>query len=335
MNTTYKLLWIDDSEDFYESTQELMEDVVKENNMLPEIKYYVHYKEFKVEELDRFDKTIFNQYDQIIIDYALSTITGDQIIRELRSRGIYTDVVFYSSEFDTMRNEMKKTELLDGVFFADRNDLTVTVGHVIKKNLRREYDIANIRGLIMDSSSEFDYICRITAVSLFDLLSETKKTEVEEKVRSFVAEAQQKSTKNFNDLREKQGKAYVKKAIEHVEYVMNNKDRYQIMAMILREFDFEHNVSEGFADQYDIDVIKPRNKLAHSKLYYGECKRKLHITKDRQVKCKEECEKCTVEYSIEFCEELRKRLFEYYQLFQGIDFDVSAYLEKEKQLQGV
>ena len=39
---------------------------------------------------------------------------------------------------------------------------------------------------------------------------------------------------------------------------------------------------EDFAEQYDADVIKPRNKLAHSKLFYGECMRKLHITKKRQ-----------------------------------------------------
>ena len=75
MNTTYKILWIDDSEDFYESTEELIMDVVNDNNMLPKIQYYVHYDEFKQEELDKFDAVVFNQYDQIVIDYALSGIT--------------------------------------------------------------------------------------------------------------------------------------------------------------------------------------------------------------------------------------------------------------------
>ena len=61
MNTTYKILWIDDSEDFYESTEELIMDVVNGNNMLPKIQYYVHYEEFKQEELDKFDAVVFNQ----------------------------------------------------------------------------------------------------------------------------------------------------------------------------------------------------------------------------------------------------------------------------------
>lgn len=336
MNTTYKILWIDDSEDFYESTEELIMDVVNDNNMLPKIQYYVHYEEFKQEELDKFDAVVFNQYDQIVIDYALSGITGDQIIRDLRARNIYTDVVFYSSEYDTMRQEMKKTDQLDGVFFADRNDLTVIVDRVIKKNLRREYDIANIRGLIMDNSSEFDYICRITSVALFDLLDDDKKREIEENARSFVGEAKRQSEDNFSELEKKHGKTYVRKAIESVEYVMSNKDRYQLMAMILHEFDFAQDVPKNLAEQYDADVIKPRNKLAHSKLFYGECMKKLHIAKKRQkLKCNEDCEHCTSAYSVESCEVLRKRLFEYYLLFQEIDRTVSLHLDNIKPLQGV
>ena len=31
MNTTYKMLWIDDSEGFYESTEELLVDTVRAN----------------------------------------------------------------------------------------------------------------------------------------------------------------------------------------------------------------------------------------------------------------------------------------------------------------
>lgn len=336
MNTTYKLLWIDDSDIFYETTEELIMDVVKDNNMLPEIQYYVLYHDFEQKELEKFDAAIFNQYDLLLIDYALSSTTGDKIIRELRARNIYTDVVFYSSELQTMRTEMKETDQLDGVFFADRDELTGVVDRVIKKNLRREYDIANIRGLIMDNSSEFDYICRITAVTLFDLLSDEKKIEIEEKAHEFVEEAKRQSSKNFDDLQKKNGKTYVKKAIENVEYVMSNKDRYRLMAMILREFDFAKTIPEDLADQYDTAVIKPRNKLAHSKLFYGECKKKLHIAKNRQeLKCSQDCDRCTSEYSIESCEVLRRKMFEYYQIFQEIDRTVSAHVDEVKQPVGV
>lgn len=278
-----------------------------------------------------FDAAIFNQYDLLIIDYALSGITGDEIIRKLRFKNIYTDVVFYSSEFQTMRAEMQHTDHLDGVFFADRDDLTGVVDRVIKKNLHREYDIANIRGLIMDNSSEFDYICRITSIALYELLTPKKQNEIEEAARKFVTEANLRSSKNFKELEGKQGRAYVKKAIESVEYIMNNKDRYQLMTMILREFDFASEIEENFADQYDEAVIKPRNKLAHSKLFYGEYRKKLHIAKTRQeLKCDSNCDCCNSEYSIEFCESLRRKLFCYYKLFQKIDELTSEHISSHK-----
>ena len=114
MNTTYKMLWIDDSEDFIETAQELIEDSIKQNNMVPHLTIYSQFKDYKEKELDNFDVEIFNLYDQIVIDYALSGTTGDVIIRDLRSRNIYTDIVFYSSNYETMKQETgrKKNEYI-------------------------------------------------------------------------------------------------------------------------------------------------------------------------------------------------------------------------------
>ena len=194
MNTIYKILWIDDSEDFIETTQELIEDSVEQNNMEPHLTIYSQFNDYKEKELDNFDIEIFNLYDQIIVDYALSGTTGDKIIRDLRSRNIYTDIVFYSSKFGIMKQEMKNSgEHLDGVFFSSREDLTSAVDKIIKKNLKREYNIANIRGLIMDSTSEFDYICRTTTLALFNKLSCDKKMIIINKAKEFIGKAKSNS----------------------------------------------------------------------------------------------------------------------------------------------
>lgn len=331
MNTNYRILWIDDTEDYYESAVELIRDIVSENNMVPQIKYYEHYEDYEAEELAGFDAEIFNQYDQLIIDYALSGITGDSIIRNLRARGIYTDIVFYSSEFTKMQEELQKGTQLDGVFLADRNDLTSVVGNVIKKNLRREYNIANIRGLIMDNSSEFDYICRITAVDLFNALPPEKQGEIEAVARTYIEAAQKQSKHSFEEIGSKKGSSFVKKAMHSVDYVMSNKDRYSLMTLILKAFDFAHDFSSTLADEYDAEIIKPRNKLAHSMLFCGDCKKRLHIVKDRQdLKCNHDCTNCSSSYSIETCEALRKRLFEYYKLFHQIDERTATYLKSSQ-----
>ena len=320
MNMKYKILWIDDSEDYIESTQEIIEDAVKDNNMIPQIKVYSKYEEYKEKELDTFDKDVFNLYDQIIIDHALSETTGDKIIRDLRGRNIYTDIVFYSSNYTSMIQALKDSgEHLDGVFYSTRESIVSTIDKVIKKNLKREYNIANIRGLIMDSTSEFDYICRVVSLELFSKLSADDKKEVIDKVKEYVASAQHNSESNFSKLNELQGDKFIKESMTSVEYVMNNKDRYAIMALIIRTLEDNTVFDEDFPEAYKNDLITPRNDLAHNKLYYGTCQKKIHIAKKKQgLVCNNQCEHCNSKYSIESCEKLREAIFKYYQIFNEV-----------------
>lgn len=320
MNTTYKVLWIDDSEDFIESTQELIEDAVRQNNMIPQLKIYSEYEIYEKSELDCFDIDIFNLYDQIVLDFALSGTTGDRIIRDLRSRNIYTDIVFYSSNFETMQQEIKNSdEQLDGVFFAKREDLTSVVDKVIRKNLKREYSIANIRGLIMDSTSEFDYICRTTTLALFNKLPETKQQAIIEKAKECVANAESNSSSNFRKLEKNNGPKFLKAAMESVEYVMSNKDRYALMSLVVQEFDDNPIFRDEFSEKYNNNLIKPRNDLAHNKLFYGACQKKIHIAKKKQnLECDRICDNCKSKYSIEKCDELRKTIYAYYLLLNDL-----------------
>ena len=40
MNIVYRILWIDDSDDFIESAKELIEQTIEANHMVPKIKIY-------------------------------------------------------------------------------------------------------------------------------------------------------------------------------------------------------------------------------------------------------------------------------------------------------
>lgn len=327
MNTSFRILWIDDSFDYYESAEELITKHVLNNNMVPTIRFFDDYAEFKRTELDNFEAEVFNRYDLLIIDYALSDITGIEIIQELRRKQIYTDIVFYSSELPKMRDEIKKCDLLDGIFFADRKDLTSVVSNVIKKNMRREYNIANIRGLIMDSTSEFDYICRITVEALFDKLSEADQKDVEAQLRTFIANTMDKSTETFTKLDRKSGHNYVKTAMNSVDYVMSNADRYSILNLILQKSGVFSDIPADLNTRYSDDVIAARNRLAHSMLFYGKCQKKLHITKVRQeLTCDNACDNCKAHYDLQSCETLRQKLFEYHQLFKKIDTRTSEHI---------
>ena len=115
--------------------------------------------------------------------------------------------------------------------------------------------------------------------------------------------------------------------MESVEYVMSNKDRYAIMSLVVREFEDDSTWDDTFADNYQNDLIKPRNDLAHNKLYYGSCQKKIHIAKKKQqFICNEDCENCTSKYSMESCEELRKLMYYYHQLLNQISIKTDTTL---------
>lgn len=171
----------------------------------------------------------------------------------------------------------------------------------------------------MDSTSEFDYICRTTTLELYGKLSESKQQEIVAKTKEYVSNAETNASRNFRKLAKSDGAKFMKEALGATEYVMNNKDRYAVMALVVREFIDDPVLGDDFSEKYQAELIKPRNDLAHNKLFYGECQKKLHIAKEKQVlSCGKQCETCKSKYSIEKCEELRQKIFDYYRMFNGI-----------------
>lgn len=323
MNIVYKILWIDDSDDFIESAKELIEQKIEANHMVPDIKPYSSFKELQKEELENFDENTFNMYDQILVDFALSGSTGDEIIKDLRSREIYTDIVFYSSNYDSMLKAVKNKGQLDGVFFARRENLTSVINNVVKKNIKRESCIANVRGIIMDGTSEFDYDCKMAALALFERLKPDDKRKIFNNAKEYVERAKKKASNNFKKLEKKSEKGmkeYMEECLSSVFYIMDNKDRYEIMAMIIGCFDeFSSIFDESFVNDYSDNLIKPRNELAHSKLYYGECGKKLHIAKRRgPLTCNKECDNCISQYDIKRCDKIRADIYKYYIMFSNL-----------------
>ena len=229
-------------------------------------------------------------------------------------------IVFYSSDKENMESSLKNSDQLNGVFLADRANLLEIIGRVVQKNLKREYRISNIRGLIMDSTSEFDYICQSTTIALFEKLSSEQQDVIVRKAKEYVESAASKSGQNFEGLNKKVGKSFIKNAIQSVEYVMDNKDRYALMGLIVKFFDDGPIAQEDFSQKYSDELIKPRNKLAHAKLVYGKCHQKLHPIKNRSIpSCDGKCDSCSNEYDMEKCESLRAAIYNYYKVFQNIE----------------
>ncbi len=323
MDINYRILWIEDSEDYVESAIGVIENIVAENYMSADIKTYESYDEFVKGELEHFELDVFNLYDVILVDFALSGPSGEQIIREIRNRKIYTDIVFYSSDYEAMLATVKEPDQMNGVFFARRENLTNALINVVKKNLKREYSIANIRGLMMEGTSDFDFICRTAAIDVFAKLTPEQKKEVCESLMDYVNSAKKKANDNFDEIEKlynNKSNKFLAKTLKSTDYVMDNKDRYMLFAKLLQLAGYNLEFSEQEASFYNENLIQPRNKLAHSKVFYGTCKKKVHIANERgQEKCNQDCENCQTPYDIEKCENIRKLIYKYYLIFKQID----------------
>ena len=112
MKIKYNILWVENEPDWLDSIVDEIQDFVEDLGF-----------KFTYEVASgRNDINDYNKYDLILMDLNLaSEPTGDEIIQEIRSMNIFTDVVFYSaSGIATIRSKGRDKEL-EGVYYSGRN----------------------------------------------------------------------------------------------------------------------------------------------------------------------------------------------------------------------
>ena len=90
MRLKYKILWVENDSDWAESIEEEIKELVEQQ-------YGFDYDRTFASKQN--DAIMFNDYDLILMDLNLeSEPTGDVLIKNIRDREIYTDVIFYSAQ---------------------------------------------------------------------------------------------------------------------------------------------------------------------------------------------------------------------------------------------
>lgn len=152
MNLDYKILWFEDIQSSFNAKKRLVKRVVEDLGFVfPEPR-----NEINDDNLGTID---FKIYDLIIADLNLANgEKGSTILNTIREKGIYTEVVFYSSQGENyVRNELRNFQI-DGAYCADRadDDFIDKVSHVIQTTVKKVQDLNNMRGLIMAETSDID-----------------------------------------------------------------------------------------------------------------------------------------------------------------------------------
>lgn len=304
MKIKYNILWVENEPDWLDSIVDEIQDFVEDLGF-----------KFTYEVASgRNDINDYNKYDLILMDLNLaSEPTGDEIIQEIRSMNIFTDVVFYSaSGIATIRSKGRDKEL-EGVYYSGRNkDLFLEkVRGVIMTTIRKTQDLTNLRGLVMAEVSELD-------VMMSDILSIYFNSEENlNKFHSKVTTDREKTIHRQLEHSECKKDCVLSIRNAPASEVILNLDASQKargVNLVLKNLAAQGRYlytspnGKGFMENYDTDIISMRNNLAHCKSVETEKDGK-EILKTR---------KGDLFYSSESFVSIRKCIVGYQNLFEGI-----------------
>lgn len=256
MKLSYKILWFEDDTVSYNGKKEMVKAIVED-----ELGF--HFPEPRNEiNGDNIEDINYDDFDLLIADLNLAGTKGTALIDRIRHNlGIYTEVIFYSSEGEkAVRNALKEYEI-DGAYCADRGeDFEDKVRKVIKTTVKKVQDLNNMRGLIMAETSDIDKI-------MFEII-----TKVLEKNTSGIGEKLKESifanvNSKVNEKKDKFDK-HNGKNIDRIIFdnlMFDASEKIKAVQFIIDAI--EHDVTNPYkADVFKTsysEITKKRNLLGH------------------------------------------------------------------------
>lgn len=259
MRLKYKILWVENDSDWAESIEEEIKELVEQQ-------YGFDYD--RTFSSKKNDDILFNDYDLILMDLNLeSEPTGDVLIKNIREREIYTDVIFYSAD-GLQKIKQKAHDLdLEGVYFASRDkDLFINkVNSVIKTTIHKVQDLNNLRGLVMAEVSELDALMSDIINKYYVLSATEEKTQLFHK---HITKSQERRIKDSlaDCTNESKICCHIWKNMP-IDKIIPDLESYSMAKAVNYIIPSEYYVPQkaNFLEDYYADIILIRNQMAHCK----------------------------------------------------------------------
>ena len=253
MKLDYKILWIEDDESWIESIKSEIEKFIKEKG---------HNPIFDIPQtIDKnyFAQNNFNEYDLMLIDYKLEKLsddTGDKLIEKIRSKKIYTNIVFYTSVTDKLREELTDKKL-DGVYLFDRNQLEIDnledLCNLIEFFIKKDMDTFSLRGIAMAEVAQFDE----------EILNILKNNNL---YKEIIKKAKQQQENTYKTFSKKNSEILSLVFSDKSTMILSSKSRKDILhSKILKDKTHLKNEYNEIKDNYEKEILNIRNNLAHQK----------------------------------------------------------------------
>lgn len=284
MDLTFKIIWFEDVDEWYNTTSRRVQRYIENKNYKVNIQRIKKASDYKLNKLELYN------CDLLIIDYELEkvydqngekNIYGSDIIQMIRDGNFFNDILFYSSHGYDVINDIMKQKGLQGVFITDRTnrEFMSKVQSLIDKAVRRPSNLINIRGIVMDTTSEFDNKITDLINIIWPLLDNEKEIQIANKIKKKILEDNIKTAKkletkytninkeNINNLLSERDFSAMRKARLLSWCIESNKELKNKLQTTFKENLQLNNGNEynKFFEQYNNDIIKYRNALAHVK----------------------------------------------------------------------
>lgn len=317
MRYDLNILWVEDTSTYYEEAKEILEGYAEESGISVKFYYIQDVNDFYNKMSNNEDG--FKLFDIYFIDYSLSWgIVGSELITMLRTKKINADILFYSSDKEKAIRETIEKDVgsFEGVYVANKNNFDDKSYMLISKNAKRLTSLSNIRGYLMDQTSENDFTVKSYIMEKFESLTPEQKDEITAILTDYMENKKDKFFTQIDDTLiklKKEGIKNINKVLGSSSELFPIELKYEIFAKMI-EFDNTSTFSEITIEQYLSEIVKARNTLAHKKLDVCKMQKNiLYYDTMKQLKarkCPDNCEQHNDSYKISIDEwkELRKKI---------------------------
>lgn len=305
MRLKYKILWIENEEDWVDSIY----DQIQEH--LSDLGFEFEKKLIAKEE----ESVIYDEYDLILMDLNLAEQpNGAELIERIRNLNVFTDIVFYSSIEIELLREKGREKNLEGVYYSGRtpdSSFVRKVCQVIDSTIKKVQDLSNLRGLVMAEVSDLDslmdeiiqkyYVDQSLLDEFHHRITKDKEKNIKKSLDIDGIDCEKACKLNWRQLN-----------IDKLLKIIDSSQKVRAINILLEcnkkqgTVLYQSSNEKGFVDNYNKDIIDVRNNLAHCSSIIENGK---EILKTRNGDLIFDTDRIT---------EIRKKIREYHELFLKI-----------------
>lgn len=305
MRLKYKILWIENEEDWVDSIYDQIQEHLSDLGF-----------EFEKKLIAKEEESVnYDEYDLILMDLNLAEQpNGAELIERIRNLNVFTDIVFYSSVgIDTLR-EKGREKNLEGVYYSGRtpdSSFVRKVCQVIDSTIKKVQDLSNLRGLVMAEVSDLDSL--MDEIILKYYVDQSLLDEFHHRITKDKENNIKKSLDNDGIDCEKTCKLNWRQFnIDKLLKIIDSSQKVRAINILLERHKKQGTVlyqspnDKCFVDNYLQDIIHVRNNLAHCSSVIENGK---EILKTR---------KGDLFFDTDKIIDIRKKIREYHELFLKI-----------------